>query len=190
MDHKKVIVISGPSGVGKTTMYKKILQEYSSDLSFSISATTRKIRDGESEGKDYYFLSLQEFQRFIDEDQFIEWAEVHHNYYGTLKSEVYRIWKEGRHCLLDLDVQGGLNIQKLFGEWAYLIFILPPSLECLEERLRYRGMNDELSIQQRLANAKKEIAQSVNYDFILKNDDLEKAVSELKKSVELFLIHT
>ncbi|MGL4676338.1 MAG: guanylate kinase [Brevinema sp.] len=187
MDHKKVIVISGPSGVGKTTMYKKILQEYGDTISFSISATTRTMRANESEGKDYYFFSVQEFQRFVSEDRFIEWAEVHNNYYGTLKSEVHRIWDQNKHCLLDLDIQGGLNIQKLFGKHSYLIFILPPSLECLESRLRSRGMNDESSLQRRLSNAKKEIQQSINYDLVLKNDDLDIAVRSLKESLTLFL---
>ena len=188
MDDYKIIVISGPSGVGKTRMYKQILQEYADDISFSISATTRKIRDGEEDGKDYHFLSIEEFEYLIAKGDFIEWESVHNNYYGTLKSEIYRIWETGKHCLLDIDVKGGLRIQKIFGEKSFLIFVSPPSIAELEVRLRSRGSNDEESLKRRLDNAAEEMEQKSFYSLVLKNEDLETAVIELKKSLQEYIL--
>lgn len=181
---KKVIVISGPSGVGKTTIYKQILNMYKNEISFSVSATTRKKRDGEEDSKDYYFLNLEEFEYLIAKGDFIEWEQVHTNYYGTLKSEIQRIWDEGKHCLLDIDVKGGLNIQKMFGEKSYLIFVAPPSLESLENRLRSRGTNDEESLKHRLNNAIEELNHKSNYDLVLKNENLETAIEEMKVAID------
>lgn len=183
-NEKKIIVISGPSGVGKTTMYKQLLQEYQKDLSFSISATTREKRDEEVNGRDYHFLSKEEFERLITEDEFVEWEKVHSNYYGTLKSEVYRIWEEGKHCLLDIDVKGGLGLQKIFGQKAFLIFVSPPSVQALEQRLRSRGANDEDSLRQRLHNATKEMEQKHFYDYVLQNEDIDQAILSLKKIIQ------
>ena len=187
MEDYRVIVISGPSGVGKTTIYKQILKEHSSDISFSISATTRKIRDGEVDGKDYHFLSIEEFKQLIDKDDFIEWECVHNNYYGTLKSEIYRIWKMGKHCLLDIDVKGGLQIKEIFENKAFLVFISPPSMAELENRLRNRGTCDEESLKRRLDNATKEMEQKDFYDTILKNENIEIAVVELKKQIKEYV---
>ena len=187
MEDYRAIVISGPSGVGKTTIYKQILKEHSSDISFSISATTRKIRDGEVDGKDYHFLSIEEFKQLIDKDDFIEWECVHNNYYGTLKSEIYRIWKMGKHCLLDIDVKGGLQIKEIFENKAFLVFISPPSMAELENRLRNRGTCDEESLKRRLDNATKEMEQKDFYDTILKNENIEIAVVELKKQIKEYV---
>ena len=187
MEDYRAIVISGPSGVGKTTIYKQILKEHSSDISFSISATTRKIRDGEVDGKDYHFLSIEEFKQLIDKDDFIEWECVHNNYYGTLKSEIYRIWKMGKHCLLDIDVKGGLQIKEIFENKAFLVFISPPSMAELENRLRNRGTCDEESLKRRLDNATKEMEQKDFYDTILKNENIEIAVVELKKQIKEYI---
>ena len=187
MDDYRAIVISGPSGVGKTTIYKQILREHSSDISFSISATTRKIRDSEVDGKDYHFLSIEEFKQLIDKGDFIEWECVHNNYYGTLKSEIYRIWKMGKHCLLDIDVKGGLQIKEIFGDKAFLVFISPPSMAELENRLRNRGTCDEESLKRRLDNAAKEMEQKDFYDTILKNENVENAVIELKKQIKEYI---
>lgn len=184
---KKIIVISGPSGVGKTTMYKRILEEYKDQLSFSISATTRDIREFEEDGKDYYFLSEEKFKSFIANDCFIEWEKVYNNYYGTLKSEIYRIWNEGKCCLLDVYVCGGLHIKKTFGDQTCLIFIAPPSIKELESRIRSRGFNDEESLQRRLSNAKEEIKQKDFYHFVLENREIDETVSELKKIIESIL---
>lgn len=181
---KKVIVISGPSGVGKTTIYKKILELCHKDISFSVSATTRKKRDGEEDTKDYHFLSVEEFEYLIAQGDFVEWEQVHNNYYGTLKSEIQRIWDDGKHCLLDIDVKGGLNIQKLFGDQSYLIFVAPPSLESLEIRLRGRGTNDEESLKRRLNNAVEELNHKSNYDLVLKNENLETAIIEMKNAIK------
>ena len=187
MEDYKAIVISGPSGVGKTTIYKQILKEYSKDISFSISATTRKIRDGEEDGKDYHFLSIEEFKQLIDKDDFIEWECVHNNYYGTLKSEIYRIWKMGKHCLLDIDVKGGLQIKEIFGNKSVLVFIAPPSMTELESRLRNRGTCDEESLKRRLDNATKEMEQKDFYDTVLINKNVEIAVIELKKQIKEYV---
>lgn len=183
MDDYKAIVISGPSGVGKTTIYKQILQECSDDISFSISATTRKIRDGETDGKDYHFLSIEEFKKLIDKGDFIEWECVHNNYYGTLKSEIYRIWKMGKHSLLDIDVKGGLQIKEIFGDKSLLVFIAPPSMAELENRLRNRGTCVGEALKRRLDNAAKEMEQKDFYDTILINENVTIAVMELKKQI-------
>lgn len=186
--NKKVIVISGPSGVGKTTIYKKILEEYQQEISFSISATTRTKRDSEIDGRDYHFLSLEEFEYLIAKGDFIEWETVHNNYYGTLNSEIQRIWDEGKHCLLDIDVKGGLRIKKMFGEKSFSVFVSPPSIEELEQRLRSRGTNDEISLKNRLHNATQEMTQKSYYNCVLKNENLENAIEELKKALKQFVL--
>ena len=187
MEDYKAIVISGPSGVGKTTIYKQILKEYSKDISFSISATTRNIRDGEEDGKDYHFLSVEEFKQLIDKNDFIEWECVHNNYYGTLKSEIYRIWKMGKHCLLDIDVKGGLQIKEIFENKSFLVFIAPPSMAELETRLRNRGTCVGEALERRLDNAAKEMEQKHIYDTILINENVEIAVTELKKQIKEYI---
>lgn len=181
---KKIIVISGPSGVGKTTLYKQMLELFSEMIGFSISATTRPMRNGEICGKDYYFLDEQHFHKLIEEKAFVEWEQVHGNYYGTLKTELDRICHEGKHCLLDLDVKGGIHIKEIFGAQAFLIFIAPPSIEELEKRLKLRGSNDEQSIQYRLSNAREEIHKQNHYDYVLVNKDIHESLNRLETCIQ------
>lgn len=184
---KKIIVISGPSGVGKTTLYKQILELFSEMIGFSISATTRPMRNSEICGKDYYFLSEERFHKLIQEKAFVEWEQVHGKYYGTLKTELNRIRKEGKHCLLDLDVKGGINIKEIFGAQAFLIFIAPPSIEELEKRLKLRGSNDEQSIQYRLSNAREEIHKQNHYDYVLVNNDINESLTKLETCIQALI---
>ncbi len=179
---KKVIVISGPSGVGKTTIYKKLLEEFKDKIEFSISATTRKPRENEKDGVDYYFITKEEFEKKIANNEFIEWANVYGNYYGTLKSEIDRILKN-KHCLLDIDVQGGLNVKKIFDN-SYLIFIKPPSIETLKERLINRHLDNQKEIEKRLAFAEEEISKSVFYDFVIINDNLQDCYNTIKEKIQ------
>ncbi|MCX7821395.1 MAG: guanylate kinase [Brevinematales bacterium] len=181
----KVIVISGPSGVGKTTIYKRLLNELKDNIEFSISATTRKPRENEKDGVDYYFISKEEFEKKIKNNEFVEWANVYGNYYGTLKSEIDRILKN-KHCLLDIDVQGGLNVKKIFQN-SFLIFIKPPSLESLKERLINRHLDNETEIEKRLAFAENEISKSKFYDFIVTNDDLEECYNTIKEKIKTII---
>ena len=181
-----VIVISGPSGVGKTTLYKRLLQEMSDTLAFSVSATTRCPRPGEQHGVDYYFLSRDEFEEAIQRGDFAEWAEVYGNYYGTLKSELERIMQGGKTALLDVDVQGGKSIKAAFPE-SYLIFVVPPSLEALRERIIKRCSDDPAAIQRRLDRAREELKMASFYDMVIENNDLEEAYTQLKKAVHSYL---
>lgn len=178
-----IIVITGPSGVGKTTLYKKVLMELSEKLSFSISATTRSIRQGEVDGEDYYFLSEEEFRRKIDEGAFIEWAQVHTNYYGTLKSEVERIRSESKFCLMDVDVQGGESIKAEFPK-CHRIFILPPSIEELKRRLSARQTDNAENIQTRIENAEKEIKYVLKYQYQIVNDNFDHALERLSRIIK------
>ncbi|MGL4366962.1 MAG: guanylate kinase [Brevinemataceae bacterium] len=181
---RKIIVISGPSGVGKTTLYKRVLNRLADYLGFSISATTRKQRCNEKDNEDYYFITREEFEYLIAKGELIEWEELYNNYYGTLKSEIYRIWGMDKSCLLDVDVKGGLRIRKMFGDKAFLIFIAPPSMEILEKRLRYRGANDEDSLQIRLANASQEMDKKGLYDLVLNNEDIDQTEELLIKEIQ------
>jgi len=179
---RKIIVLSGPSGVGKTTLYKRLLREFSSSLDFSISATTRPIRPGEKNGLDYYFIKEEEFIKKINLGEFVEWAKVHGHYYGTLKSEVERILANGKNCLLDVDVQGGLSIKKTM-PGSILIFIFPPSFEELEKRIKERKSDTQEEIKIRLEQARKELELSKEYHYSIVNDELERAYAELKNLV-------
>ncbi len=183
----KLIIFSAPSGAGKTTIVKNLLKQ-NKKLEFSISACSRKKREGEVEGKDYYFLSIEEFQSKIKNKEFLEFEELYtNNFYGTLKSEITRIWNTGKHVLFDVDVKGGLNIKKEFGNKALLIFVMPPTLEELERRLRSRLTESEESIKERITKAAKEIEYSDKFDIILINDKLEVALTEAIKIVNDFL---
>jgi len=183
----KLIIFSAPSGAGKTTIVKRLLEK-NLKLEFSVSATSREARKNEIHGKDYYFLSQQEFQQKIDNNAFLEWEEVYlGTSYGTLKSEVERIRKLGKNVIFDVDVVGGLNIKKFYGDEALAIFVQPPSVEELEKRLRFRSTETEEKIKVRLAKAKHELSYAEQFDVIIVNDELEKAVQEAEKIVENFL---
>ena len=188
MNNGKLIVFSAPSGSGKTTIVRHLLEQKELHLDFSISATSRQKRGDEIDGKDYYFLTPEDFQAKIDADEFIEYEEVYKdNFYGTLKSELERIWAKGKHVIFDIDVIGGLNIKRQFPKNTLAIFVSPPSVEELERRLRYRQTETEEKIQMRLAKAEREIAESSKFDIILKNYDLEIAKNDAYKLVSDYL---
>ena len=171
----KLIIFSAPSGAGKTTIVKHLLQS-GLPLEFSISACSRAPRTGEVNGKDYYFLSADDFKKKIDNNEFIEWEEVYAgNYYGTLRSEVERIWKNGNHVLFDIDVKGGVNLKKKYPQQTLSVFVMPPSVKELENRLRGRSTDDEATIQKRLDKAVYELKFSDQFDVVLINDILQDA---------------
>ena len=183
----KVIIVSAPSGAGKTSIVKHVLQ-YLPELSFSTSATTRTMREGEINGKDYYFLSVEDFKKGICRDVFLEWEEVYANqFYGTLKSEVERLCDAGKVVLFDVDVKGGINIKKFYGERALSIFVMPPSVEELSRRLHGRGTDTEEVIQTRLDKAAYEMTFAPQFDTIVVNDDLDVAKAEVLQKVKAFL---
>lgn len=183
----KCIILCAPSGAGKTSITKFLLQQ-GLNLEFSISACNREKRQNESDGVDYHFLTTEDFKKKIDNNEFVEWEEVYEgSYYGTLKSEIARIWRKGHFVIFDVDVEGGLSLTKYFGEKALAIFIKPPSVEDLEKRLRGRGTEDEEKIQKRLAKAAKELEYAKWFDTIIVNEDLEKAQQEALNYVKSFL---
>jgi len=183
----KVIIFSAPSGSGKTTLVKYCLGVFP-ELQFSISATTRALRGEEIHGKDYFFLSVEELKKLIAENAFVEYEEVYQDkFYGTLKSEVERIWQEGKVVIFDVDVKGGVNLKKIFGENALSIFIAPPSINELERRLISRATDDLETIKIRVAKAKEEMTYAEEFDQIIINDDLEKAQKEIERIVRNFI---
>lgn len=183
----KAILFSAPSGCGKTTIIRELMQ-YFDCFDFSISATSRQPRGDERNGVDYYFLSHDEFARRVAEGQFLEWEEVYQGTcYGTLKSEVDRIWDSGRVIVFDVDVNGGRNIKRYFGDDALSIFVMPPSIEVLESRLRNRGTDTEEAIAKRLARSAEELKQAPEFDVTIVNDDLQRAVQEARATIEHFL---
>ncbi|MDA3906407.1 MAG: guanylate kinase [Bacteroidales bacterium] len=184
---RKVFIFSAPSGSGKTTIVRAIL-DAEFPFSFSISATSRPKRKTETEGKDYYFVSPEEFIHKIDNDEFIEWEEVYENvFYGTLKGEIERIFQIGKYPIFDVDVVGGLNLKKYFGDNALAVFVQAPSIEILEERLRSRSTDDEESIQKRLAKYNYEMNFASKFDIIVVNDQLDRAIEETKKHIQDFI---
>ena len=184
----KCIIFSAPSGAGKTTILKRLLEFPELKLEFSISATTRKPRNDETHGKDYYFLSKEDFNKKIAEHELIEWEEVYENtFYGTLKSELERIWKKEKNVAFDVDVKGGINLKGIFGKNALSVFIEPPSLEILKNRLLTRGTDSKDTIQQRLAKAKFEISFKSQFDKCIINDILEQTISKSYEIVSEFL---
>lgn len=187
MSDGKLLIFSAPSGSGKTTIVKHLLTR-NLDLEFSISATSRAPRGDEKDGKDYYFLGQEEFRNRVKKGDFLEWEEVYSGtMYGTLRSEVERIWKEGKHVVFDMDVVGGLNLKSLYGDRALAVFVKPPNMEILEARLRGRKTDSDDMIRQRLAKARKELGRSDRFDHILLNNDLETAKKEAENLVRLFV---
>ena len=183
----KCIILCAPSGAGKTSITKFLLTQ-ELGLEFSISACNREKREGEIDGVDYHFLNTEDFKRRIDNDEFVEWEEVYKdNFYGTLKTEINRIWNSGKNVIFDVDVEGGLSLTKHFGEKALAIFIQPPSVQDLENRLRGRGTEDEEKIQKRLAKAEKELEYAKWFDTIIVNENLEDAQQETLNHVKSFL---
>ena len=184
---EKLFIFSAPSGAGKSTIVQHLMKQ-GLGLEFSISATSREPREGEVDGREYHFISPEKFRKMIKEDAFIEWEEVYPDqFYGTLYSEVENIWKRGKHAIFDIDVVGGQNLKKKFGERACAIFIQAPSREVLEQRLRARATDDEASLQLRLGKAMFEMEHATRFDHILINDSLEKALAEAEKIVTDFL---
>jgi len=183
----KAIIVSAPSGAGKTTIVKHLIKVISR-LEFSVSACSRPKRDGETDGKDYYFISGDDFIARIGGDEFVEWQEVYPgSYYGTLKSEMERIWKQGKTPIFDVDVLGGLNLKKYFGSQGLAIFIQPPSVEELENRLRKRGSESEETLRKRVDKAAFELTFAMHFDKIIINDNLEVKCREIVTLVETFL---
>lgn len=179
MKKGKLFVFSAPSGSGKTTIVRHLLAEENLKLDFSISATSRAPRGKEVHGQDYYFLDVAEFQENIRKENFLEWEEVYaNNFYGTLKSELERIWSLGKHVVFDIDVVGGLNIKKQFPEETLAIFVKPPSIEEMERRLRGRQTDSEEKILERVAKAEKELTYAKDFDVVLVNDNLDVAKKE------------
>lgn len=184
MKKGKLIVISAPSGCGKSTIIKSIIDDERLKLGFSISATSRKPREGEQHGVHYYFISDEEFLRLISDDKFVEWEEVYAGtHYGTLVSEVERVTSEGRNLILDIDVKGGVNVKERFGSEVLSLFIMPPSIDELGRRLRGRATDTEEVIVKRLAKAEYEIGFADKYDKVIVNDELSVAVEDVREAI-------
>lgn len=184
---EKVIIFSAPSGSGKTTIVHQLLERYP-QFEFSISATSRAPRGQEKNGVDYYFLTEEEFLSLIEKDAFVEWEAVYAGtHYGTLRSEVERIWSKGNVIIFDVDVVGGVNLKRIFGDKARSIFIMPPSVEELERRLVGRGTDTAEVIAKRVAKAEIEIARAPEFDHIVVNDVLEQAVAQTVEIIDKFI---
>ena len=187
MQSGKAIIFSAPSGSGKTTLVRHLLTHLD-NLHFSISACTREKRGTEKDGVDYYFLKPEDFRQKIEKNEFIEWEEVYQDhYYGTLRSEIERIWESSGHVIFDVDVMGGLKLKEYFGEKAIAIFVMPPDLPSLEQRLRGRGTDTEEKILTRLDKAKQELVMADRFDHIILNSDLDLAKKEASKLVGNFI---
>lgn len=188
MNKGKLIVFSAPSGSGKTTIVRHLLKQGELNLEFSISATSREKRGEEINGKDYYYLSAQEFKNKIKADEFLEWEEVYRdNFYGTLKTEIDRIWAKGKNVIFDIDVVGGLRIKKKFPKETLAVFVKPPSVDELKIRLKKRKTESEEKINMRIAKASVELATAPQFDFIIENIDLDVALKEAEVLVESFI---
>jgi len=188
MQQGKLIVFSAPSGSGKTTIVRHLLKQKELNLEFSISATSRDRRGEEVDGKDYYFLSFDEFKKKIKNNEFLEWEEVYRdNFYGTLKTEVERIWARGKHVIFDIDVSGGLRIKRKFPKETLAIFVKPPSIDELKIRLKKRQTETNDKINMRIAKASAELATAPLFDHIVINDDLDKALNESYNLVSEFI---
>ncbi|MDX1363863.1 guanylate kinase [Arenibacter latericius] len=184
----KLIIFSAPSGSGKTTIVRHLLEQPELNLAFSISATSRPRRGKEKHGEHYYFMRLSEFKQHIKDDDFLEWEEVYRdNFYGTLKSEVERLWSEGKNVIFDIDVAGGLRIKKKFPDKTLAVFVKPPSVDELKIRLKKRSTESDDKINMRIAKASVELATAPQFDKIIKNYDLDKALEEAHKLVADFV---
>ena len=184
----KIVIISAPSGSGKSTLIGKLMEIKALKLEFSVSATTRAPRGKEVDGKDYYFLSVSDFQQRINADQFVEYEQVYEGrYYGTLRSELERIFAKGNNIIFDVDVEGGINLKKKFGDNAISVFIQPPSVDELRRRLVGRGTDSIEEIDKRVAKAAQEMQRAPMFDHVVVNDDLEKAFAEFSGIIGGFL---
>lgn len=182
--NKGVFIFSAPSGSGKTSILKPILEKMKDRFSFSISATTRPAREGEKDGVDYYFTTPEKMRAHIKKGDFLEWEEVYPGkYYGTLRSELDRIWAQGKYVIFDIDVKGGVNIKNILKDQACSIFIMPPSIEELENRLRKRNTESEETLRERLSRAEMEISLSENFDYVVCNDDLNEAIARVEEII-------
>lgn len=187
MQANKLIILTAPSGAGKTSITKYLLQKFS-PLSFSISAATRSPRSNEQDGVDYYFMTVEEFQKKVKQDAFAEWEMVYEGkYYGTLKSELHRIWNENKTPILDIDVKGALHIQLQYPDNSLSVFIEPPTIEELKRRLKARGTENLETVQTRLNKATYELSFKHQFDITIVNDDLDKACAEAENAVKNFL---
>lgn len=188
MKQGKLIVFSAPSGSGKTTIVRHLLEMEELNLAFSVSAASRAPRGEEVHGKDYYFMSIEEFKKHIKNEDFLEWEEVYRdNFYGTLKSEVERLWAMGKNVIFDIDVSGGLRIKKKFPEQTLAVFVKPPSVDELKIRLKKRSTESDDKINMRIAKASAELATAPQFDIIIKNYDLEVAKKEAYEIVKKFI---
>jgi len=188
MNKGKLLVFSAPSGSGKTTIVRHLLAQPDLNLEFSVSCTTRASRGEEVHGKDYYFISLEDFKKHIKAEDFVEWEEVYRdNFYGTLKSEVERIWALGKHVIFDIDVAGGLRIKRKFPEQTLAVFVKPPSIDELKIRLKKRSTESDDKINMRIAKASVELATAPQFDQVIKNYDLEVAKKEAYDLVKRFV---
>jgi guanylate kinase len=188
MKKGKLIIFSAPSGAGKTTIVQHLLKTFPDKIAFSISATTRQARGDEQHNEDYYFISKDEFLHKVAKHEFVEFEEVYSGtFYGTLHSEIERIWNEGKSVIFDLDVEGGLRLKKKYEENALAIFVQPPSLEVLIERLKGRGTDSDEKIIERINKAAKELDYAPKFDVILKNDDLHTACSQAEDLILNFI---
>ena len=183
----KLIIFSAPSGAGKTMIVHALTERFPR-LEFSISATSRQPRHNEQHGRDYYFLSAEEFRKACEEERFVEWEEVYAGTrYGTLKSEMERIWRKGNIILFDVDVMGGIRLKSIFGANALSIFVMPPSVAALRERLTGRGTDSPETIEKRIAKAEQEISYADRFDYVVINDDLQQAIAEVETLVAKFI---
>ncbi len=184
----KLIVFSAPSGSGKTTIVQYLLAKEELNLEFSVSATNREPRGEEEHGKNYYFISFKEFKQHIKNDDFLEWEEVYRdNFYGTLKTEIERIWGKGKHVIFDIDVVGGLRIKKKYPQQTLAVFVKPPSVDELKRRLKKRKTESEEKINMRIAKASVELATAPQFDHIIENNDLDTALEEAYNLVNDFI---
>lgn len=187
-DKGKIIIISAPSGTGKSTIINRIMGDPSLDLQFSISATSRPPRAGEEHGVNYYFFTEEDFRRAVAADLFVEWEEVYPGrFYGTLRSEIDRITSDGHNVIMDVDVKGGINIRRMMGDDALAIFVMPPTVEALRERLEARATDSPEQIDQRVAKAEYEMGFASQFDCIVINEDLHVAVEEVRRLVKDFI---